>query len=98
MSLRAVKITVPVESDGDGSAGRPAGLRKLLYFVVAPITRPNVLYSLFLVQCEKHNAIGYRVEGTSKTKIRRLVKSPATLFPEMDRCQQCSTSKTEGEF
>ncbi|KAI1787545.1 hypothetical protein LXA43DRAFT_705086 [Ganoderma leucocontextum] len=86
-SLQTVKVTVPVESASDRT--NHAGLRKLPRFLIAPIIKRGVRYSLFLVQCPEHNTVGYRVEGISMTRFRQLIQNLAKADPGMEECQEC---------
>ncbi|KAI1787548.1 hypothetical protein LXA43DRAFT_705536 [Ganoderma leucocontextum] len=83
--LQTVNITVPVDSD---DPTHHAGLGKLRYLVLAPITKPNIRYSLFLVRCREHNAVGYRVEGISVTQLWWIIRTSAGM-DRLDGCQEC---------
>ncbi|KAI1787553.1 hypothetical protein LXA43DRAFT_705828 [Ganoderma leucocontextum] len=85
-SLQTVKFAVPVESDDPTNH---AGLEKLSRLLITPITKPGVRYSLFLVRCPVHNAVGFRVADTSIAGLQRHIGILVGTNPPMEECQDC---------
>lgn len=90
--LQTVKITVPVDRDDPMPY---SGLGKLRYLLFAPITKPDVHYSLFPIICQEHNAAGYRVEGISINKLRHIVLSfDSEGLGRLKDCPDCGKKDT----
>ncbi|KAM5544507.1 hypothetical protein V8D89_002167 [Ganoderma adspersum] len=86
LSLETVSITVPTEPFNPANAG----LQKLRRLVVAPIhCKVGVGFSLFLMRCVEHSAVGYRVEGLSRTTMLEALRTPAKMNP-LKPCQACA--------
>ena len=72
-----------------------SGLGKLRYLLFAPITKPDVHYSLFPIICQEHNAAGYRVEGISINKLRHIVLSfDSEGLGRLKDCPDCGKKDT----
>ena len=56
--------------------------------MVAPIHKADVIFSLFLMRCTEHDAVGFGVEGISKTAMLQVLQSPARMNP-LQPCRSC---------
>lgn len=88
ISLRTVKVTVPLEIDNPRNV---VGLKKLHRFLIAPVIKSRVRYSLFLVRCLEHNTTSHRVEDISMTGFRRLIPTLAKSGQGvvLEECPEC---------
>ena len=81
-----VEISVLTESDDPTNH---AGLEKLSRLLFAPLSKADIRFSFTLVQCAEHNAVGFRVEDTTLSRLQMLIRRLAEADPGMVACDEC---------
>ena len=87
--LQTINITVPMESNVPEDY---SGLRKLCDSLLAP--NPGLQYSLSLVRCWKHGAMGYRIDNIGINMFQQKLQDLARGGVRIKECRECSTVGT----
>ena len=83
-ALKTVSIKVSATEDTSSYIE----MRKLGSALISTFDAPGILYSLSVVRCPLHDAMGYRVEWLTATKMLKMIK-PLLLVKTLARCLRC---------
>ena len=92
-ALKTVSIKVSATEDTSSYIE----MRRLGSALISTFDAPGILYSLSVVRCPLHDAMGYRVEWLTATKMLKMIK-PLLLVKTLARCLRTAGTRHGGAY